>query len=146
MPETELQRLLDREAIRGIMVRYTWALFRADPDLLLSLYWPGAHEDHGEYVGPIEGFADWVMPRLRTRLSTMIMLNSVDIDFVENDKARVESLGQVNIRVRKSESEVADLILGTRYEDEIERRGGEWRIASRRASQVFKRDLGVTNG
>jgi hypothetical protein len=107
------------------------------------VYWPGADEDHGDYVGKIEGFVDWLMPRLRERARTSIVLTAVDIDF-DGAAAHVHSLGQIHIRKSAGEGSWQDIIAGSRYQDVIEQRNGEWRIIKRKATLDWLRDLGPT--
>jgi len=58
---TDLQHLLDREAIRDCLYRYCRGIDRADEAALRSAYWPDGTDDHGKYNGSAEGFCDWAM-------------------------------------------------------------------------------------
>ena len=143
MTKTEMltDDILARQAIRDLIVRYSWAIKRADAELMRSLYWPDAEEDHGDYVGPIEGFIDWLMPRLHSRAETTIALSNTEIA-LSGSTAHAESLGHIHIRKPDGKGGQHDLIGGSRYVDELECRGGEWRIRRRRAVLEWLRDLG----
>src|ERR1700712_327479 len=69
--DQQLQRLLDRVAIEDCLVRYCHAVDRCDPDLLRTVYWPEATDDHVFWVGGAEDFVNYCMPFLRSRDQTM---------------------------------------------------------------------------
>lgn len=122
------------------MDRYCLSLLRADPDQLLSIYWPGAHEEHGDYSGLAEGFVEWFAPKLRERISTVATLSYREISFVSDTEARAEGFGHITV-VAESGGERTTTLLATRYEDMLEKRGDEWRIRQRRAGPIFKREI-----
>ena len=51
MSATDLQALLDREAIRDCLYRYCRGIDRADEAALRSAYWPDATDCHGAWNG-----------------------------------------------------------------------------------------------
>jgi hypothetical protein len=123
MADDSVKSLLDREAIRSLMDRYCLALFKADVDLMLSLYWPEAHEEHGDYSGPATGFVAHFAPVLRARVSTIATL----------------SYREINLAPPTEASDVKAALVATRYEDVLQKRNGEWRIIRRKADMVAKR-------
>lgn len=57
LDEAALQTLLDKEAIRELVLLYSRAIDRKDPDLLHDLYTEDATDTHGtDYSGSAEGF------------------------------------------------------------------------------------------
>jgi SnoaL-like domain len=90
-------RQSDREAIRDLMDRYCLSLLRSDSDQLLSIYWPGAHEEHGEYSGPVEGFVEQFAPKLRERISTVATLRYQEISFVSDTEAKADGFGHITV-------------------------------------------------
>lgn len=59
--DPRLQRLLDEAEIREVMCRGARAIDRLDMELLRSCYHPDAVDDHGVYVGDVEGFIAFVV-------------------------------------------------------------------------------------
>src|SRR5215207_3208439 len=54
--ERKLRDMVDRHEIHQVMLRYGRGLDRIDNELAKTCYWPEATEDHGSYVGGIDGF------------------------------------------------------------------------------------------
>ena len=54
--ERKLAEIADRHDIHQVMLRYGRGLDRLDNELARSCYWEDATEDHGHYVGDVEGF------------------------------------------------------------------------------------------
>ena len=57
--ETIVRELKDRQDILDCLVRYCRGVDRLDRNILRSAYHDNAVDDHGEYVGDVEGFIDW---------------------------------------------------------------------------------------
>ena len=55
-----VRELKDRQEIYDCLMRYCRGIDRLDRDMLLSAYHPDAVDDHGVYVGGVEGFATHV--------------------------------------------------------------------------------------
>lgn len=127
-----LQRLVDEAAIRKVHMRYCRGIDRADFDLIRSCYHPDAVDDHGEYVGGVDGFIDYCRAGLPNFLSTTHFTGNQIIE-VDGDVAWGETYARAYHRV-PPESEgglMKDLVVNTRYVDRFEKRGGEWKIAHR---------------
>ena len=138
---TTLQALVDQQAIRDVLIRYTRGIDRMDVDLVRSTYHPDAHDDHGAYQGGVDGFLEWVEQALSYFDSTMHFIGNqlVEIDEADLDRAHAESycVAYHRRRARLGANGVPDepghdLVTALRYVDRMERRGGEWRIADRR--------------
>ena len=56
----------DREAIRDCLYRYSRGVDRCDEDMLRSVYWEDAIDDHCLFTGQREELIAWVMPLLRS--------------------------------------------------------------------------------
>jgi uncharacterized protein (TIGR02246 family) len=138
MADDSVKSLLDREAIRSLMDRYCLALFKADVDLMLSLYWPEAHEEHGDYSGPATGFVAHFAPVLRARVSTIATLSYREINLAPPTEASAIGFGQIVV-VTSAATDVKAALVATRYEDVLQKRNGEWRIIRRKADMVAKR-------
>lgn len=109
-----------------------------DEELLRSCYHSDATDDHGSYVGPVDGFVDWVMPVLAGFESTTHFIGNQLVE-IDGDTAWAESYCIALHRTWPTDDEPASDIIGkVRYVDRFERRNGEWRIAQR----VVVRDPG----
>src|SRR5687767_9969262 len=56
-----VRELKDRQEIYDCIMRYCRGIDRLDRAMLLSAYHPDGIDDHGTYVGPVQGFADYVL-------------------------------------------------------------------------------------
>jgi hypothetical protein len=140
MANGDLQSLLDREAIRDVLMRYARGIDRCDRSLLEGVYWPDAIDDHGNFRGSAAEFIDWCLPLLRERMDqTSHMLGNILIQ-LDGDSAAVESYFEAYHRFRPEAGQPYDAVLGGRYIDRMEKRGGEWRIADRIAVYDWARD------
>jgi len=114
-----------------------------DRDLVLSCYWPGAHDDHGAFHGTAEEFVEW-LEVLRHYDSTMHFVGNQLVE-IDGDTARAESYCVAYHRRGAQDGEQGhDLVLGLRYVDRMERRDGEWRIADRKCAFDWSRIDPVT--
>ncbi len=129
--EEALQRLLDEAAIKKIHLRYCRGIDRMDWDLVRSCYHADAIDDHGEYVGGIDGFIEYCKAGCPNFVSTTHFTGNQLVE-VEGDTAWGEHYSRAYHRVAAdSGGAEKDLVVNTRYVDRYQRRAGEWRIASR---------------
>lgn len=147
MTDTDtLQRLADRVAIQDLMCRYTRYVDRRQWDALRSIYHPDATDDHGAYVGGVEGFIDWVSSRHAAIDEAMHFLGNCLVEFGDRDTALVETCFCAYLRMSPQaaasnakflaagggEGHGHDVTVRGRYVDRVERRADrEWRIAKR---------------
>jgi hypothetical protein len=129
--EAKLQEVLDRIAIEDCLFRYCHAIDRCDPELLRSVYWPEAIDDHVFWRGKAEAFVEFCMPILRSRDQTQHTVSNILIR-IEGDEARVQSYVSAYERARRKDGKPNDITMFGRYLDRMEKRGGEWRIADRK--------------
>ncbi|MCO5397802.1 nuclear transport factor 2 family protein [Ralstonia soli] len=140
-----LQRLADQLAIQDLMARYARHVDRRQWTALREIYHPDATDDHGGYVGPIDGFIEWVSRRHEAVDESMHFLGNCLVEFGNNDTALVETYFCAYLRLGpQAGSENAmlssstgagthgrDVAVRGRYVDRVERRNGVWRIAKR---------------
>lgn len=119
--------MADREAIRDCLYRYSRGIDRADGDMLLSAYWPGAMDYHTGFAGTAEEFVEWALPRLRTMEEQMHLIANILIR-IDGDIARAESYFWSVVVPEGGDRQT--LAVG-RYLDRFEKRDDEWRIAER---------------
>lgn len=128
----QLQDLLDREEIRTVLANYCRGVDRLDPELLESVYHPGAWEDHGAYKGDAETWRQQAITLIPEQLERMRhLIGSINIELHDN-VAFVESYFTAGCLQRKPESGPQILrVIDGRYIDRFERLEGRWAITRR---------------
>jgi SnoaL-like domain len=127
--DPSLAALIDKQAIAEALVRYCHGVDRCDLGLLKSAFWPDGTADYGTSVLPSHGFCEGLVPLLLAMTSTMHNLSNILIS-LDGDRARAMS-NCVAYHQTGGPEGPAELIAGGRYLDDLEKRGGEWRIFSR---------------
>jgi hypothetical protein len=126
-----MRSLLDREQIREIVgPRYGRAMDWYDLDLLKSCFHPDATLDYGYFKGNAH---EWCAMRvLREDPNVLNRFHYIFPPQIEiaGDAAEAECNGIGGHRVRKGAAEEYHLF-GSRYLDRLERRHGQWKLASR---------------
>jgi hypothetical protein len=124
---TALRRLLDRQAIVDCIHRYARGVDRRDEELLRSAYHRDAVEDHGAYIGPVDGLVPFLDQVHAPFAASQRYVTNVSVD-IDGDTAHAESYW---LCVLRPESPDDAMMSGGRYLDRVERREGGWRIARR---------------
>src|SRR5215217_4122468 len=86
-----VRELLDVHAIQEVMLRYVRSVDRRDPDLVKTIFWDGATDDHGNYSGSAEGFMQNAIDNVRGVVTCYHNLAPARVDFVGDTQAKVES-------------------------------------------------------
>lgn len=136
--ELGIEDVIDREKIRAVLMRYVRGIDRRDADLLRTVYWPEAIDDHTIYSGGVEGFIDFFFDHYKDHLSYMHNIGSIIID-IEGPIAKVESYFTYFHR-RPDGDDFVDLVTAGRYIDRMEKRGTEWRIIARTVTLEWRSD------
>ena len=136
----ELRALLERDKIRECVARLARGEDRRDAKLISASYWPDSTTDYGVFVGSFDKYLEWVVPGSPAIPVTQHVLGQSIID-VAGNVARVETHVTSYHRVNMG-SEERDTVIGGRYLDRIEKRGAEWRIASRVMLYDWFQDFG----
>ena len=124
------QEMQDRYEIEQVLRRYCRGVDRGDAELIRSVYFDDATDDHGGFKGKGVDFADRVVEAMRNRVqATMHNLHQTNIAFYA-DAARLETYFTAYHRVLHDGETVLETF-GGRYVDRFEKRAGEWRIADR---------------
>jgi hypothetical protein len=140
-----IQRIADRMEIQDQLHLFSRGVDRKDWSLALSVYHPDATDNHGIYNGSAQGFIEHVKKRHETVLMSMHHLSNIIIEFVDADRALVESYcfawqslspGNTDMRAAvERESGKSDrpleLLMVSRYVDQFTRKNGAWRIQER---------------
>lgn len=133
-----LETLLDRQAIADVILRYARGIDRLDFDLVRSCYHPDAYDDHGSMKGTVEEFIAAARTFLARWTVTQHFMGNMLIE-VDGDRARAETYAVAYHRREDAEGNGKDDVMGIRYVDRFERRGGEWKIAHRVVASEWRR-------
>lgn len=125
-----LAELDARRQIHDALQRLARGIDRNDREAILSAYHPGAYDDHGEYKGSPEGFADYVDAFHRERYVGTTHFLGNELIVVAGDKAVSETYVLAILRF-ENEGKLFDFSGHGRYLDRWECREGEWRITER---------------
>jgi hypothetical protein len=138
---TIMQLLIDKDAIRDLVLLYSRGVDRQDFALLRSLYTQDAVEDNhsGLFTGSAEAYVDWLetsLPRVAT--TTHAVQNHL---IVVEDETHAQ--GEVYVlayhRLPADGGGWFDQIHGSRYLDHYEKRSGRWLFARRSVAIDWKR-------
>ncbi|GAB2632763.1 nuclear transport factor 2 family protein [Prescottella soli] len=124
--------LIDKQEITEVLYRYARAVDRKDFDRVADCYFPDAIDNHGGYIGTVDGLIEDMKSRHATIDSSLHYITNVLIE-LDGDTANVESyclcyLRQAPARPGEAQSRAT---IKCRYVDRFERRDGQWRIADR---------------
>lgn len=136
----ELKGLLDREKIRDCIARLARGEDRRDAAAITAAYWPDSRTDYGVFEGSFDDYLAWVVPGADAIKNTQHVLGQSVIELA-GETARVETHVNSYHRVDMGAGD-RDTLIGGRYLDRMERRGGEWRIAQRTMLYDWYQDFG----
>ena len=121
--------LLDRREIEDVILRYCRGIDRLDLELVRSCYWLDATDSHGGFAGTRDEFVSWVEMLLARFESTSHFVGNLLVELA-GDAAVAETYAIAFHRSAEPKASL-NLIIGVRYVDRFEKRGGEWKIARR---------------
>ncbi len=84
-------RVADRLMIQDLVYRWCRAVDRLDAQGILDVFWPGAIDSHGPYIGPVEGLVEWIQQRHKPIGVSSHFIGNLLVEFVHEDLALVES-------------------------------------------------------
>jgi ketosteroid isomerase-like protein len=136
-----IEDMLAKEAIRNLVGQYCRAVDRNDLDLLRSLYWEDALDEHGynksntakEFIDRIPEFTG--INFIQHNVTSQVIV-------VNGDEAEGESyvLAYHNYM---TENGPAVMMIGGRYLDRYLRKDGEWRIQHRKCTTDWGHEFPV---
>lgn len=135
---TKLTKLIARQEIADVILRYARGIDRMDFDLVRDCYHPDAFDDHGSFAGGVEEFIDFVKSFLVRWTATQHFMGNMLIE-VDGDVARAETYAVAYHRREDGQGNGKDDVFGVRYVDRFENRSGEWRIAHRVVATEWRR-------
>ena len=140
------ERITDRFMIQDLMYRWCRAVDRLDRQAMLDIFWPGAIDSHGPYIGPADRLVDWILVRHKPIKTSSHFVGNMLIEFATPDLALMEtyvrtiqqyppdgkqSLAQLTGGATGDPDNAMDMFTSSRYMDHVERRDGQWRVARR---------------
>jgi len=125
-----VREMLDVQAIQDVMLRYVRCADRNDQDVMKTIFWEGATDDHGNYRGSAEGFFENAVANVSRSLTRYHILGPVRVDFVGDSQAKAESYFFYVGTYERDESVIYGALTG-RYRDLFEKRDDEWRVLRR---------------
>jgi hypothetical protein len=136
-----VQELLDKQAIREALDRYSRGIDRLDAELVTSAFHDDGIDDRGS-MGTSRGaaIAAGVFASMeKSTVATMHHNTNVTIE-LDGHVAGVETY-TFGIHVQVVRGEKRRLLTAKRYLDRFERRDGVWRIAHRRSISEMSRSM-----
>ncbi len=139
-------RVEDRLEIQALVYRWCRAVDRRDWDLVRECFHPDGHDDHGVYVGGVDGMIAWLKERHAEISQSMHHAGNLLIEFAGPDRAVVETYvvaeqhypesaraARIAMLGEETDTQPGELVMhgGGRYVDIVERRDGEWRVLKR---------------
>ncbi|WP_025597754.1 nuclear transport factor 2 family protein [Burkholderia sp. WSM2230] len=145
---TALQRLIDKDLIRDVLLRYARGVDRREWELVRSSFFADCHDDHADFKGTRDDFIAWLRERHDSvgLLKSTHFLGNCLVEFGTEDVAVVETYfiarleltpeasghrSMLDAKNRNSKQNSRVQVSG-RYVDRFEKRRDEWRIAQRR--------------
>ena len=129
--DRRLEELLEREEIHDVIKRLARGTDRLDAEMMASCYHPDGFDDHNSFRGSGTEFAAWVLEALASFQSTMHFIGAPAIR-IDGDIAQVDTYCVAHhVSKPDDDQQQSDIVLGLRYVDRFERRGGTWLIAKR---------------
>ena len=143
MSETEsLRAVADRLAIIHILTVYSRGIDRCDLETLKTTFWPDGTAQYGDQPQNAHAWAAATVAALKGMNRTFHSLSNMLIT-LDGDTARGETYCTAYHEVAGPDGPI-EMVVGGRYLDRLEKRNGEWRIASRLYVMDWNRNVPST--
>ena len=129
MPTDALSEIIAKTKITEVLTRYCRGIDRCDLECLIAVFWPDAQCDYGS---GLQNAIDWstaTVAALKGMLRTQHAIGNILID-LDDRGAKAETYCQAYHEFDSPEGR-REMVVGGRYLDRLEARGGVWRIARR---------------
>ena len=124
-----IDRLASRQEIADLLARYCRGVDRCDATVLKSVFWPEATTKYGDATTNAWEWAQALCERLRSMNRTQHAISNELVE-LDGDKGRGETYCRAYHEVDTPDGPRV-MMVGGRYLDRYERRGGVWKIAHR---------------
>lgn len=138
-----LETMIARDAIRHCLSRLARGEDRRSAALISASYWPDSVTDYGVFRGTFAEYLAWVTPGSDAIANTQHHLGQSYIKLT-GLTAKAETQVISYHRMRYGDADEHDVVLGGRYLDVFEKRGDDWRIASRTMLYDWYQDWGAS--
>ena len=129
---SDVQALLDKQAIAELVFNYSRAVDRKDFTLLRSLYTDDGFDDHGGlYRGSAAGYVDWLEQAMRNCDITTHSVHNHLVELLADDAAEGEVYVTAYHRLHDGAGGFNELVEGLRYLDQYRKTDGCWQFARR---------------
>jgi SnoaL-like domain len=139
----DLRETIARQKIADVLTRYSRGIDRCDIDTLSAVFWPDATTDYGSGRQNAHDWARATVSALKRMHRTQHAISNMAID-VAGDAARAETYCQAYHEIDGPSGGRVEMVVGGRYLDRLERRGGAWRIADRTYVMDWNRNIPST--
>ena len=140
--EAVVQELLDRGAIRDVIMRFAIGVDGRDWDLVASCFTPDAYFDSGPiFQGKIQQGIPIFRENMAHFESTMHFTGTQVIE-LNGDKASAETYG-IDYHRLNVQGKQKDVIVGLRFLDDLVRQSERWLIQRRVVKFVWQREDAV---
>ncbi|PZH18828.1 hypothetical protein C1I97_03145 [Streptomyces sp. NTH33] len=120
--------LIAKQKLYENLALYCRGQDRKDLELMKSTFWPEATDNHGMFVGSAHEFCEWAYENQKTtKHRSHHYITNVLIELNGNVAKRESAVIYVMVRPDGGPTD----IMGGRYRDLCERRGGEWKVLRR---------------
>ncbi|BBX07726.1 nuclear transport factor 2 family protein [Mycolicibacterium aichiense] len=129
--DKRLQRLIDKDEIRELALRYCRGVDRKDPSLLRSLYTSDGIDNHANiFRGSADAYVDFLESSFQfIQIGAHYVCNHlIELD---GDEASGEVYALGYHILPSADGPPIESFVGVRYLDRYRREDGEWRFASR---------------
>ncbi|MEM9880099.1 MAG: nuclear transport factor 2 family protein [Pseudomonadota bacterium] len=131
IPEHLIAETVAKQGITDALMRSSHGIDRQNVDVLKSAYWDDATVDYGLFKGAAMEFCDFLMPGLAAFKITQHSLSNILIELRSDSEAKSETYVRAYHHSVGEDGKGADMVVGGRYLDRMEKRGDVWRIAHR---------------
>ena len=138
-----IENMLDRDQIRCCIARLARGEDRRDASLITASYWSDSVTDYGVFKGSFDEYLAWVVPGADAITNTQHHIGQSHIE-PDGTTAKVETQVISYHRIDFGNSAEHDVVIGGRYLDIFEKRGDDWRIASRMMLYDWYQDWGAS--
>jgi hypothetical protein len=129
-PHEALRGLMAERDCRAVLARYGIAIDWQDRPALESVFWPDADVDYGFFKGGATAFVDVLIGIAQLSLRRFHMTGNEQI-VVDGTTARAQSCIVTQAVSLTPDGEMRSNVFLGRFIDDLESRGGPWRIRRR---------------
>lgn len=138
MKTLDMEFIQTEATVKNLIYQLARSVDRVDEELMRSLFWPDATDDHGLFAGTAEDYVAWVVPLLQSMNGTQHVIGNILVE-LDGPAARAESYFVAYHQIGEG-SEAIDMIAAGRYFDRFEKRGDEWKFSHRKAVYDWNRN------